>query len=53
MMEMTRGSEMKAAEKKEWSLWLNVFEEYLDNLPRRLRTPVGDECQHLWQGGKW
>ena len=46
MMEMTRASEMKAVEKKGLFLYLKVFGEYLDNPPRRLRTPVVGERQH-------
>ena len=39
MIEMTLESEMKAVEKKEWFLCLNVSEGCLEDLRRRLRIP--------------
>ena len=42
---MTRGSGMKAAEKRESSLRLKVLKEYLGSLHRRLQTPAVDKCQ--------
>ena len=39
MIKMTLESEMKAVEKKEWSLGLNVSEGCLEDLHHRLRIP--------------
>ena len=38
-MEMTLGSGKKGVEKREWSLYLTVSEDYLGDLHHRLRIP--------------
>ena len=45
MMEKRRESGMKAVEKRGWSRYWNIFEDYPDNLHRRLRIPVVNKDQ--------